>query len=117
MERLPCSVCGRESGRLNERELCPCCDELVEIARRNLEAAAKSTLPPPKRIPKCSDCGGPQKPVLFRIEGGWTFYCVSGCHYCRECQTIHKAGTICPALVDGRRKAATPQRDKRQFVN
>jgi hypothetical protein len=116
MERAPCRVCHRESARLNERDLCPGCNELVEIARRNLEGAKKSTLPSPKVSPPCDDCGGPQKPVLFRPEGPWTFYCVTGCRYCRECHKIHKGREICPIMGDERARASGRKR-RRNFVN
>jgi hypothetical protein len=64
-----------------------------------MEAAAKSTLPPPKKSPPCEDCGGPQKPILFRPEGPWTFYCVNRCHYCRVHEKIHKAVEFCAESV------------------
>jgi len=98
-ENLRCKICGREGELTKGHVLCPGHAALVEIVRRNLEGAAKSTLPPPKEIPPCDARGGPQKPILFRPEGPWTFYCLGGCHYCRVHHTIHTGAEGCAESV------------------
>src|ERR1700689_118357 len=110
MKRLPCKLCGRESEQLSKDGLCQGHAAILEIIRGNLEGAAKSKLPPPKETPPCEDCGGPQKPILFRPEGPWTFYCVTGCRYCRQCHKIHKGGEVCPVVGDERAEEAAMKR-------
>lgn len=95
MNETDCRVCHRE-GIMSERGLCPLCEELAEIVRKNLEGAPKSKLKPPKRCPKCKDCGVRMKPVLFRPEGPWTFYCVMGCYGCPECMKVYRYDQTCP---------------------
>jgi ssDNA-binding Zn-finger/Zn-ribbon topoisomerase 1 len=98
-----CKICRKKSDDLSERGLCPRCEELAEIARRNLEGAARSKLKPPKRRQKCPDCGVPMVPVLFRPEGPWTFYCDNGlsCRWCVSCGKVHKFNELCPRPEPG----------------
>jgi hypothetical protein len=95
MNETDCRICHSE-GIMSERGLCPCCEALAEIARKNLKGAARSKLKPPKRCPKCIDCGGPTRPVLFRPEGPWTFTCVVECYPCRQCKKLFRGDETCP---------------------
>jgi hypothetical protein len=95
MNETDCRVCHSE-GIMSERGLCPLCDELAEIARKNIEAAARSKRKPPKRCPKCTDCGGPTEPVLGRPEAEWDFICINGCYGCAECLKVYRYDQTCP---------------------
>ena len=101
-ETLRCKICGRKGEYINGHVLCRGHAALVEIARHNLEGAAKSTLPPPKETPPCEDCGGPTTPILFRPEGPWTWYCTNMCLVCPIHRKVHKRGEICTESTSGR---------------
>jgi hypothetical protein len=99
MNETDCRVCRRE-GVMDERGICPRCAALVDIARKNIEGAKHSTLPPPTEIELCDDCGFPMKPVLSRPEGPWDFECIKGCRWCTECETVHRFDQLCPSEIE-----------------
>jgi len=97
MHEIDCRNCGGE-GIMNERGLCPLCESLAEIARNNLEGAARSKRQPPKKCPPCETCGGPTCPVLLNPTGKWQFICSTGlqCRWCLECRKEHRCDEPCP---------------------
>jgi hypothetical protein len=97
MRETDCRICHSE-GFMDERGLCPCCAAMAEIVRKNLEGAEKSKRKPPKRCPPCPTCKVTMKPVLFRPDGKWTFYCDNelGCRWCDECECVHLWNEPCP---------------------
>ena len=97
-----CKVCREDSDDLSEGGLCPFCESLAEIARRNIEGAANSKRKPPKRRPKCRTCGVPMEPVLWRPDAKWDFYCDNGigCRWCWPCEKIHRFDELCPRGTD-----------------
>jgi hypothetical protein len=97
MHETDCRICHCE-GIMSERGLCPCCESMAEIVRKNLEGAAKSKRKPPKRCPRCPTCRVTMKPVLFRPDGKWDFYCDNGlgCRWCLECNRLHPWNEPCP---------------------
>jgi hypothetical protein len=97
MNETDCRICHRE-GIMSARGLCPFCESLAEIVKKNLDGAARSKRKPPKKCPPCSTCGVTMKPVLFRPDGRWTFYCDNGlgCRWCTECNREHLYNEPCP---------------------
>ncbi len=66
MKETDCRISHRE-GIMSERGICPHCTRLAEIARKNIEGAARSKRKPPRYPPLCKECGDPIKPVLGRL--------------------------------------------------
>lgn len=97
MHETDCRICHRE-GIMSARGLCPFHEALADIVLKNLEGAAKSKRKPPKQCPPCETCGVPMKPVLFRPDARWSFYCDNGlgCRWCAECKRIHPYNEPCP---------------------
>ena len=94
---ITCKVCRIKHLPLRDG-LCEFCGWMADLVRTRLEEAKESKLKPPKRRPKCKDCGVPMKPILYRPEGPWTFFCDNGlgCRWCQYCEQVHKFDELCP---------------------
>jgi len=92
-----CKVCRAKQVPL-EDGLCELCGWMVSLIRTRMEEVKNCKRKPPKRRPKCKDCGVPMEPVLSRADANWAFYCNNGlgCRWCSYCNKIHKFNELCP---------------------
>jgi len=114
-----CSVCKKSRYPVNELGHCGLCEELIKIARTNMEAAKYCTAPPPKRQPKCPTCKQRMFPIKFR-PGKWTSYCALGCYYCLDCEKKFRYDKTCPHDPRKAKPAKSeqlPEEKKRQFLH
>ena len=111
-----CAICERvwmhneRRWRLSKRGLCPVCEDLAELCRRNIEAAQSCGRKPPDPLPPCEICGGPtEDPILWRPDADWDCQCVKGCYYCKTCERVVPSYETCPH--DPRKKRRRAKRE------
>lgn len=101
MERA-CIVCheiegtGRNKWKLSAEGLCPFHQSLVQSMRDNLEAAKVCGRKPPKRVVRCTACGVPKEPFLWRPDSpNWQYRDTCDCYYCPKCRKMFRPDQPC----------------------